>query len=207
VHVPGPGRHAARRPGRLDERPRLLEPRHRWLLGGSLPGALRPLGSVRALLGAQPLPRRHQSRPVAVRRGGAGHLPPVRAAPEPARPVPLELRLGGGGDRRSADAPDGHGVSRRSGRLRLRPPVLPRPRASRLAGRARGRAGDDLPAGRPLARLVERGGGRRAGHDRAPGPAPRAAALPAGEQPAGPRSRARARGRARGRPADPWRPS
>src|SRR6266851_3301348 len=67
VHVHGPGQHPAWRPRRLPERARLLEPRHRRLLGRAHSGALRALGPVRAPLVAQPLSRRHLTRPVALR--------------------------------------------------------------------------------------------------------------------------------------------
>ena len=58
VHVPRPGEHAARRAGGGDERPGLLEPRHRRLLGRSVSRPLRALGAGRFSLGAQPLSRR-----------------------------------------------------------------------------------------------------------------------------------------------------
>ena len=98
-------------------------------------------------------------------------------------------------------AAHGARVSRRSGRVRLRPSVLPGPGAARLAGRSRRRPGDDLSAARPLARLVERRRPVRAAGAAARGAAARAAALPAGGQPAGARPRAEPRGGGAGRPA------
>ena len=126
VHVHRSRQHLARRPRRVDERPRVLEPRHGWLLGRSVAGALRALVAVRLFLGAEPIPWGDAARAVALRGRGAPHLSPVRPAPEPPRALRGELRLAGVGGRRAADAADGDGVSRRSGRVRLRPAVLPR---------------------------------------------------------------------------------
>ncbi len=64
-------------------------------------------------------------------------------------------------DGRAPHAPDGHGVPGRPGRLRLRPPVLPRTGAPRVARHQRGRHRHHVPAAGALDGLVERDGPRR----------------------------------------------
>ena len=104
-------------------------------------------------------------------------------------------------DRRPPHAADGHGVPGRPRRLRLRPPVLPRTGAARLAGRRAPTARSPRTCRPALDGLVERDGPPGSADPPAPGAAPGAAALPPREQPPRAGPRAEPRGRATGRPA------
>src|SRR5207244_4666893 len=121
--------------------------------------------------GPGPLPWRDAARALALRRRRAADLSFVRAAAQPPRALSGELRVAGVRGRRAAHAADGDGVSRRPGRVRVRSAVLPWARAARLAGRARGWRGHDVPAAREVDGLVERRGARGADDAPAPGAA------------------------------------